>query len=138
MTERVWHQVANVEELAPGGMKCVHAEGEEICLCEYGGGYYAVSRRCGDQNAPLDQGALDGYVLTCPLHHAQFDIRSGRNLCLPIHHYLGTEPPPAPVQRYLALEERLRPMIRVHDLTTYDVRIRDGAIEIAVAPSRPC
>jgi nitrite reductase/ring-hydroxylating ferredoxin subunit len=137
MSDRVWQQVGRVEEFAPGGMRAVVVGQEEICLCEYEGEFYAVSRRCGDQNAPLEQGALDGWILSCPLHHSQFDIRTGKNLCLPIDHYLGTEPPPEPVRRFLKLEERLRKMIQVHDLSTYAVRVQDGAIEINATHCRP-
>ena len=56
----MWHEVARLDEIAAGGMTCVRAGGHEICLCEYEGSVYAVSRRCGHQNAPLDQGALEG------------------------------------------------------------------------------
>jgi len=47
----MWHEVAKLDEIAPGGMKYVRAADREICLCEYDGGIYAVSRRCGHENA---------------------------------------------------------------------------------------
>ncbi len=92
-----------------------------------------MSRRCGHQNAPLDQGALEGWILTCPLHNAQFDIRSGKNLAWPIDHDMGPDHRiPEPVKRFLALEKRLQGKTRVHDLHTYAVRVTDGAIEVDV------
>jgi nitrite reductase/ring-hydroxylating ferredoxin subunit len=126
----VWHDVAMVADIAQGGMKYVRVGAYELCLCEYGGAYYAVSRRCGHQNAPLDQGALHGWVLTCPLHHAQFDVRSGRNLSWPADPYLGSAPLPEAVERYFGLEKRLQRKIRVHDLDTYPVRVHAGSIEV--------
>jgi len=126
----MWHELAKLDDIAPGGMKYVVVGEREICLCKYDGAVYAVSRRCGHQNAPLDQGALEGWVLTCPLHHSQFDIRSGRNLSWPIDHHLGSSPLPEPVERFLELEKRLRRRIRVHDLHTYDVRIHAGSVEV--------
>ena len=87
----MWHEVAKRDDIAPGGMKYVRAEDREICLCEYDGEIYAVSRRCGHQNAPLDQGSLEGWILTCPLHDGQFDIRSGKNLSWPLDHDMGDE-----------------------------------------------
>jgi nitrite reductase/ring-hydroxylating ferredoxin subunit len=126
----MWHEVAKLEDIARGGMKYVRAAEREITLCEYDGAVYAVSRRCGHENAPLDQGALEGWVLTCPHHFAQFDIRSGRNLSWPIDHYMGDEPLPEPVKRLFALEKRLEWKTRVHDLHTYKVRVADGAIEV--------
>jgi nitrite reductase/ring-hydroxylating ferredoxin subunit len=67
----MWHEVAKLDDIAPGGMKYVRAEDREICLCEYDGSIYAVSRRCGHENAPLDQGSLEGWIITCPLHNGQ-------------------------------------------------------------------
>jgi nitrite reductase/ring-hydroxylating ferredoxin subunit len=132
----MWHQVAKVSDIAPGGMKAVRVEDREICLCEYDGAIHAVSRRCGHQNAPMEQGALQGWVLTCPLHDAQFDIRDGTNLSWPIDRYMGEEPLPEPVARFQQLERRLQWKTRVHDLRTYKVRVTDDSIEVFVPA--PC
>lgn len=126
----MWREVAKLDDIASGGMKSVRAGRHEICLCKYEGVVYAVSRRCGHQNAPLDQGALEGWVLTCPLHHAQFDIRSGKNLNWPIDRHLGNTPLPEPVERFFKLEKRLQGKIVTHDLHTYDVRTSAGSIEV--------
>jgi nitrite reductase/ring-hydroxylating ferredoxin subunit len=126
----MWQIVATDTDVAPGGMISMRAGADELCLCEYAGAYYAVSRLCGHQNAPLEQGALEGWVLTCPLHHAQFDIRSGRNLSWPADPYLGAAPLPEPVERFFRLEKRLQRMIGVHDLRTYPVRVHAGSIEV--------
>jgi nitrite reductase/ring-hydroxylating ferredoxin subunit len=128
----MWQELAKLDDLAPGGMKYMRAGEREIVLCEYDGAVYAVGRRCGHQNAPLDQGSLEGWVLTCPLHDGQFDIRDGQNLSWPIDHDMGEEPLPEPVERFFALEKRLQWKTRVHDLHTYSVRIIDGAVEVDV------
>lgn len=129
----MWQELARTDDIAPGGMKYVRAGEREICLCEHDGEYFAVSRRCGHQNAPLDQGSLEGWILTCPLHDAQFDIRTGRNLSWPIDHDLGDQAAMAePLQRWFALEKRLQWKTRVHDLHTYEVRVVDGAVEVDI------
>lgn len=129
----MWHEVAKLDDIATGGMKYVRAADREICLCEYQGDIFAVSRRCGHQNAPLDQGSLEGWILTCPLHDGQFDIRTGKNLSWPIDHDMGPEGAlPEPVQRYFQLEKRLQWKTRVHDLHTYPVRVVDGAIGVEI------
>jgi 3-phenylpropionate/trans-cinnamate dioxygenase ferredoxin subunit len=131
----MWDEVAKLDDIAAGGMKYVRAgeDDREICLCEYDGAIYAVSRRCGHENAPLADGALEGWIVTCPLHNAQFDIRSGANLSWPIDHDMGPEEDiPEPVKRWFKLERRLQWKTRVHDLHTYEVRVRDGAIEVDV------
>ena len=129
----MWHEVAKLDDIAPGGMKYVRAADREICLCEYDGDIYAVSRRCGHENAPLDQGSLEGWIITCPLHDGQFDIRSGVNLAWPIDHDRGDEAViPEPVKRWFKLEQRLQWKTRVHDLHTYQVRVADGTIEVDI------
>jgi len=129
----MWHEVARLDDVAAGGIKYVRVGEEEIALCNHDGDIYAVSRRCGHQNAPLDQGALDGWIITCPLHDAQFDIRTGKNLSWPIDHDYGDEPVPEPIRRFFMLEKRLQWKTRVHDLETWPVRVTDGAIEVEVA-----
>jgi nitrite reductase/ring-hydroxylating ferredoxin subunit len=128
----MWQELAKLDDIAPGGLKYVKAGEREICLCRVDDDVYAVARRCGHQNAPLDQGALDGWILTCPLHDAQFDVRTGKNLSWAIDHYYGPDPLPEPVARFFALETRLSWRTRIHDLHTYAARVAAGAIEVDV------
>jgi nitrite reductase/ring-hydroxylating ferredoxin subunit len=128
----MWHEVAQLDDIAPGGIKYVRVGEEEIALCNYEGDVYAVSRRCGHQNAPLDQGALEGWIITCPLHDAQFDVRTGKNLAWPIDRYYGEEKVPEPIQRFFKLEKRLQWKTRVHDLATFPVRVTGESIEVDV------
>jgi len=72
------------DEIAPGGMRSVMINGREIVLCNYAGAFYAVERACGHAKARLERGALTGWILTCPLHYAQFDIRNGEALSGPV------------------------------------------------------
>jgi hypothetical protein len=55
------------DEVAPGGMKAVELDGKEVIICNYDGKYFAIQRRCGHMNAPLNMGTLDGKYLTCPI-----------------------------------------------------------------------
>ena len=131
----MWTEVAKTVDIVSGGLKYVRAgeDDREICICEYDGSYYAVSRRCGHENAPLSEGALEGWIITCPLHDAQFDIRDGKNLSWPIDHDMGDPAAiPEPVKRWFKLEQRLQWKTRVHDLHTYEVRVTDGTIEVEI------
>ncbi|HWB48244.1 MAG TPA: non-heme iron oxygenase ferredoxin subunit [Stellaceae bacterium] len=76
--------VAQVGELAPGEMKFVAVERERIMLAHVEGGFYALRDVCGHRNAPLSRGTLDGCVIECPLHFAQFDVRTGKYLDGPL------------------------------------------------------
>ncbi len=37
-----------------------------------------------NRNAALERGTLEGWIITCPAHFAQFDIRSGKPKCPPV------------------------------------------------------
>jgi 3-phenylpropionate/trans-cinnamate dioxygenase ferredoxin subunit len=69
--------VAKTTDLLPGQMKWVAVDGERRVLANVEGTFYAISDVCGHRNAPLSRGKLEGYLIECPLHFAQFDVRTG-------------------------------------------------------------
>jgi nitrite reductase/ring-hydroxylating ferredoxin subunit len=80
--------ITSVRDIPDGKMKHFEANGREIMIANTDGNYYAVSDRCGHSNASLSMGSLNGKVVTCPLHGAQFDVTTGKkvsdfNLALP-------------------------------------------------------
>ncbi len=70
-------EVAKVSELKDGAMKKVITQGQEILLAQAGGKYYAVSNRCPHMGGNLSQGKLEKTIVTCPLHHSQYDLSDG-------------------------------------------------------------
>jgi len=88
--EGAFVRVARVEEIAPGALLRVEVAGRLICLANVGGAIYAVDDDCTHISGPLDQGELEGCVLTCPLHLARFDVRTGRVLRGPARDDLPT------------------------------------------------
>ena len=69
--------VALVSELPPGQMKWVAVDRERVVLANVDGAFYALRDVCGHKNAPLSRGKLVGHLIECPLHFAQFDVRTG-------------------------------------------------------------
>ena len=125
-------EVAKMDDIAPGGMKAVEANGKEIVLCNYDGKIYAVSRRCGHTNAPLEMGTLEGYILTCPLHFSQFDIRTGEVLSGPVPRDFGDEPFPESLQKFFQYAGSLIEEIKTYDIETYKVKIEEYSIKVEV------
>jgi nitrite reductase/ring-hydroxylating ferredoxin subunit len=125
-------EVAKVNEITTGGIKAAEVNGEEIVLCNYDGKIYALSRRCGHMNAPLDMGTLEGYILTCPMHHAQFDITTGEALSGPIPPNLGDEVIPESIDKYLQYVGMLMSHIKACDIKTYPVKMDGDSIKIEV------
>ena len=77
MTSDGFVPVAQMADLLPGQMTWVAVDGERRVLANVEGTYYALSDVCGHRNAPLSRGKLHGYLIECPLHFAQFDVRTG-------------------------------------------------------------
>src|SRR5215467_1361957 len=76
--------VAKVDELSPGQMRWVAVDGERVVLANVGGAFYALRDVCGHKNAPLSRGRLAGHIIECPLHFAQFDVRTGELVSGPV------------------------------------------------------
>lgn len=76
-------QVAQVDDVPEGAAVVVAVGGEEIALCNVNGRIYAIANICTHDGGSLDQGETFGYVIECPRHGAQFDIRTGSVLAAP-------------------------------------------------------
>ena len=70
--------VGKTGDLAPGEMKFVAVDRERVVLANVDGALYALRDMCGHRNAPLSRGRLTGCLIECPLHFAQFDVRTGK------------------------------------------------------------
>jgi len=110
-------KAAETKEIAPGGMKAAVLNGHELVVCNYGGTFYAVERACGHTKARLERGALTGWVLTCPLHYAQFDIRTGEALSGPA--------PKAPDSKY---PDPSDPSLQTKSIKTWPVKTEGGLV----------
>lgn len=119
-------EVAKITEISPGTLKRARAFDQDILLSNVDGKIYATSNRCGHSNASLARGALQGKVVTCPLHGAKFDVTTGKNLSGP-----QLSMPPEVAQKLpkemLAMMKQTADIvgeIQVEPLKTYKVGIR--------------
>jgi len=64
-------------EIADGGMRRVDAGGYPVLLVRNGNEVHAIAAVCAHQGGPLDEGKLEGDVVTCPWHGSQFCVRDG-------------------------------------------------------------
>lgn len=78
-------KVARTNEIEPGQAKIVDVKGKEIALFNVGGEYFAIDNMCTHEEASLAEGEIAGYEVTCPLHGAKFDVRSGAVLGPPAY-----------------------------------------------------
>src|ERR671924_838930 len=73
-----YQKVANKKDLQEGSLLKVEPEGKPIVLSLVNGKVYAMDAVCSHEGGPLEEGALEGYNLTCPWHYAIFDIRNAK------------------------------------------------------------
>ncbi len=76
-------KVATVGEIETGRVKRVEVGEEAIAVFNLDGEYYAIGDTCSHEEASLSEGDIFGDCVECPLHGAQFDITTGKNLTLP-------------------------------------------------------
>ena len=68
------------EDIPEGGMKAMKSATKEVLLAKVAGQIYAIDNACGHSGYPLHKGTLNGFVVTCRWHDAQFDLRTGEVL----------------------------------------------------------
>ena len=79
MDDRRFVAVARADEVAPGTVVTVQADGETIALSRVGDDFYATQNDCLHLEGPLGEGRLEQCVITCPWHGWQYDVRTGEN-----------------------------------------------------------
>ncbi len=84
--------MAQADELDEGELMAVEVDGEPVCLAKVEGRVYAFTDDCTHIGGPLNEGELDGEVLTCPWHGAQFNITTGKVLRGPARQDIATYP----------------------------------------------
>jgi len=72
-----------LHELTDGAMVPGVVDGEEAILVRVDGKLHALGGLCTHYHAKLCDGLLTGTVLRCPMHHSQFDVRTGEALGAP-------------------------------------------------------
>jgi 3-phenylpropionate/trans-cinnamate dioxygenase ferredoxin subunit len=97
-------EIAPESELPNGERLFVEIEGLPIVIFNIAGQLFAIGDVCSHDNGPLGDGLLDGSLVVCPRHGAEFDIRTGKAVTLPA----------------------------VEDIPAYPVRVADGMIEIGI------
>ncbi len=125
-------EVARVQEMPAGKMKHVEIDKKEIAIANIDGKYYAFDDRCGHAGARLSMGTINGNVVTCPFHGAQFDCTTGKKV-----KEANTTIPPSTdglpdiwKKNVEHVYNNILSYIKTYDQRTYDVTIDDDRIKI--------
>lgn len=66
-----------VSDLEAKGHLILHGPHRPVLVVHDGGRVFALDNRCPHMGFPLDRGSVRDGILTCPWHHARFDLASG-------------------------------------------------------------
>jgi len=69
--------VTKLEDIPKGKGRVFKVEGKNLAIFRVDDRCFAINDICPHQGASLGKGTLKGFVVSCPWHHQQFDIRSG-------------------------------------------------------------
>jgi ferredoxin-NADP reductase/nitrite reductase/ring-hydroxylating ferredoxin subunit len=90
LSEEDFVKAAEIKDIPPSKMKEVQVDGENICVANVEGKYYAIGSICTHEGGPLADGTLQGFEVECPWHQSKFDVRTGEVTSPP-----ATEPEPS-------------------------------------------
>ena len=65
-------------DITPGKMIKVSMDGRDILVANIDGEFCATDDSCTHSGSSLSEGKLDGCVITCGWHGAQFDCKTGK------------------------------------------------------------
>lgn len=70
-------KVAKVSDIAPGTVKKIDVNGEQIAVANLNGQFFAINDLCTHKQCSLSGGSIDGQNIVCPCHGGQFDLKTG-------------------------------------------------------------
>ena len=72
--------VAAADEVGDGQMSKYAVGDHDVLVAHIGDEFFIADAHCPHLHGSLWKGKLDGTILTCPLHHSQFDLTDGHNV----------------------------------------------------------
>lgn len=70
-------KVARVSEVSVSQMKQFQLNGQDICVANIDGKFFAINNICSHEGGPLADGKLEGNEVECPWHQSKFDMTTG-------------------------------------------------------------
>lgn len=107
MTDEDWHAVGTVDEIDDGGYRVVEIDEWSILLTRFRDEVFALENVCSHADSALAGGRMRNGRISCPLHGAMFDARTGA-----------------------AIGGGLAPC----GVRTFDSRVVDGSVEVRAIP----
>jgi 3-phenylpropionate/trans-cinnamate dioxygenase ferredoxin subunit len=104
----IFHRLTPESDIKEGDLHSTIIEEWPVLVTRFGGKLFALVNKCSHASSELSGGHIRRGMIMCPLHGARFDLASGQ--CVS-----GTYRP----------------------LKTFECRIQDGWIEVAIPAEKP-
>jgi len=75
--------VGKTADISPGNMIKTSINGKEILVTNIDDKYYAIDDSCTHSGASLSEGKINGCIITCGWHTAEFNCKTGELLKFP-------------------------------------------------------
>ncbi len=72
-----------VSEISPGKMIKISVDGKDIMVANIDGDFFAMDDSCTHSGSSLSEGSLEGCIVTCGWHKAEFDCKTGKLVKFP-------------------------------------------------------
>ena len=83
-------KIADTSDIEPGHSISVEVEGVNILVSNTEEGFFAVKDLCSHAFTPLCGGYIQGTLISCPLHGAVFDLKTGEAMSPPAYEDIET------------------------------------------------
>ncbi|MDM0107624.1 non-heme iron oxygenase ferredoxin subunit [Variovorax sp. J22R24] len=78
-----WIRIAATSQLQEDEVMPINVGEAQLALFRSGGEFHVTDNVCTHQYALLSDGYVEDGCVECPLHQAQFDLRTGQARCAP-------------------------------------------------------
>jgi 3-phenylpropionate/trans-cinnamate dioxygenase ferredoxin component len=116
-----WVSIVSTEGFSDGEMRAVDGPDRKLLVARVGDEFLVTQEHCPHLGGNLAKGTLEGTVVTCPLHHSQFDLTDGR--CVRWTDWKGAVLDVAQAVRHP------RPLV------SYESKVEEG--QVWLGPARP-
>lgn len=98
-----WVDAVAEGTLMPGEHANIEVDGTYVAVFYIEGEYWAIEDTCTHDGGELADGALDGFIIECPRHGAEFCIKTGKAMST----------------------------LAYRDIQTYQVRVENGIVQVS-------
>jgi nitrite reductase/ring-hydroxylating ferredoxin subunit len=102
-------------EIGDGQMREYKMDDKSVLVARVNDKFYAINNKCTHRGCLLTNGALEGFVVTCPCHGTRFDVSSGK------------------VVEYLTKMSKIAAKIAslaIKDAEAYQIRVENNKVQI--------